>query len=101
MLKEGLAVSQVSSHQNSRPLTWPEQADIICLFACTEGHVSHRGWLGMALYLQIKKWLDDWERTKDTEHVKDMEFHHLLIRVNADIGMFQLNFSCFFTVISD
>ena len=89
MLKEGHAVSEVSSHQNSSPLTWPEQADIICLFACAEGQASFRGWLGDALYVQIKKWLDDWERTKDIEHVEDMEFHHLLIRVNADIGMFQ------------
>ena len=85
-------MSQVSIGQNSKPLTWSEEADTICLFACTEGFVSHRGWLGIALYVQIEKWLDNWERKKDTEHPEDIEFHHLLIRVNADIGMFHVLF---------
>ena len=89
-------MSQVSIGQNSKPLTWSEEADIICLFACTEGFVSHRGWLGswlgIALHDQIMKWLDNWERTKDTEHPEGLEFHHLLIRVNADIGMFHILF---------
>ena len=85
-------MTQVSIGQNSKPLTWSEEADIICLFACTEGFVSHRGWLGRALRDQIKKWLDNWEGTKDTEHPEDIEFHHLLIRVNADIGTFYVIF---------
>ena len=88
---EGNAVSQVSCPtQNSKPLTWPEEADIICLFATVEGYNAHRGWLGEALLEEIKEWLDNWERTRDTQRVYDIEFYHLLIRVNANIGMFHV-----------
>ena len=88
-------MSQVSIGQNSKPsLTWSEEADMISLYATTEGFVSHRSWLGswlgIALHDQIMKWLDNWERTNDTEHPEDLEFHQLLIRVNADIGMFHV-----------
>ena len=90
---QGHAVSQVSIGQNPKPLTWPEEADIICLFATAEGYKAHRGWLGLAIFEEIKIWLDNWERTRDTDRVDDIEFYHLLIRVNANIGMFQVLFS--------
>ena len=89
---EGQSIQQVSVNQ-SRPLTWPEEADIICIFATVEGFMSFRrstgSWLIQNLCEQIHIWLNDYERTKDTDHVKDLEFHHLLIRVNAAIGGFQ------------
>ena len=87
---KGHAVSEVSVGDNLKPLTWPEEADKICLFATTEGYKAPREWLGLALFEEIKKWLDNWERTKGKE---DIEFYHLLIRVNANIGMFHVLFS--------
>ena len=86
---KGHAVSQVSMGQSSQPLTWPEEADIISLFSTVQGYTSYRGWLGSALYEQTKEWLDNWETTKYAERPEDIEFYHLLIRVNAKIGMFQ------------
>ena len=91
---EGQSIKEVSVDQ-SRPLTWPEEADIICIFATVEGFISFQfypetgSWLIQNLCKQIHIWLNDYERTKDTDHVKDLEFHHLLIRVNAAIGRFQ------------
>ena len=90
---EGQRIQEVSVGQ-SNPLTWPEEADIICMFATVEGFMSFRqkttgSWLIQNLCKQIHIWLNDYERTKDTDHVKDLEFHHLLIRVNAAIGGFQ------------
>ena len=93
---KGQRIQEVSVGQ-SNPLTWPEEADIICMFATVEGFMSFRkttgrstgSWLIQNLCKQIHIWLNDYERTKDTDHVKDLEFHHLLIRVNAAIGGFQ------------
>ena len=92
---EGQRIQEVSVGQ-SNPLTLPEEADIICVFATVEGFMSFRrstgSWLIQNLCEQIHIWLNDYERTKDTDHVKDLEFHHLLIRVNAAIGGFQKYF---------
>ena len=90
---EGQRIQEVTVGQSKNPLTWPEEADIICVFATVEGFISFRrkkgSWLIQNLCKQIHVWLNDYERTKDTDHVKDLEFHHLLIRVNAAIGGFQ------------
>ena len=91
---EGHAVNQVNLQQE-KPLTWPVQADVICIFSTTEGYVSYRGWLVIALYCEIKHWLDQWEKTRQTDNVKDIEFHHLLIRVNSHNGKFQAIFFVF------
>ena len=93
---EGHAVNQVSFQQQEKPLTWPVEADIICLFSTTEGYKAYRGWLARALLHEVNKWLDQWENTRKNDNVKDIEFHHLLIRVNSHIGEFQA-FFCFFT----
>ena len=86
---KGNTVNQVRLQEQEKPLTWPEEADIICFFSTTEGYSSFRCWLAIELYNQIKEWLENWERAKRNGKVEDMEFHQLLIRVNARIGMFQ------------
>ena len=85
---KGQNVSQVTNTREP-PLTWPEKADIICLFATVEGYEAYRGELCHALACEVHNWWDDWQRTKDTAEEKDIEFHHLLIRVNAHLGMFE------------
>ena len=82
-------VTQVAVRPDDRPLTWPKEADIICLFATVEGYISYRNevdgsWLVLNLCHQINQWLENYEKNKT-----DLEFHHLLIRVNAAIGKFQ------------
>ena len=93
-------VMQVSNSSNGiqqQPLIWPIEADIICLFSTVEGYLSYRdGKQGSILVLnlchQIRNWLNNY-RKDETE----LEFHHLLIRVNNAIGMIQnLNFKCVF-----
>ena len=95
---KGQSITEVSNGQSTltSTLTIPEEADIICLFATVEGFKAFRrtrgtvgSWLITNLCKQIHIWLNDYERTKDTDHVEDLEFHHLLIRVNAGIGRFQ------------
>ena len=83
-------VSQVAVRADERPLTWPREADIICLFATVEGYFSYRNkvdgsWLVLNLCHQINLWLQNYQNDK----TKELEFHHLLIRVNAAIGKFQ------------
>ena len=88
---EGQSIKEVTVDQ-SRPLTLPEEADIICVFATVKGFMSFRrstGWLIQNRCKQIHIWLNDYERTKVTDRKKDLEFHHLLILVNAAIGGFQ------------
>ena len=85
-------VTQVAVRADDRPLTWPKEADIICLFATVEGYFSYRNpvdgsWLVLNLCHQINQWLKIYEESK---HQIDLEFHHLLIRVNAAIGKFQI-----------
>ena len=85
-------VTQVAVRADDRPLTWPKEADIICLFATVEGYFSYRNpvdgsWLVLNLCHQINQWLKNYEESK---HQIDLEFHHLLIRVNAAIGKFQI-----------
>ena len=82
-------VTQVAVRADDRPLTWPKEADIICLFATVEGYFSYRNpvdgsWLVLNLCHQINQWLENYKVNKT-----DLEFHHLLIRVNAAIGKFQ------------
>ena len=86
---KGHTVSQVGLQEQEKPLTWPEEADIICFFSTTEGYSSFRCWLAIELYNQIKEWLENWENARQIGEVEDMEFHQLLIRVNARIGTFQ------------
>jgi len=79
-------VTQVAVRADDRPLTWPREADIICLFATVEGYFSYRNpvdgsWLVLNLCHQINQWLENYEKNKT-----DLEFHHLLIRVNAAIA---------------
>ena len=84
-------ITQVAARADDRPLTWPREADIICLFATVEGYFSYRNpvdgsWLVLNLCHQISQWLGNYDE-KDPS--TDLEFHHLLIRVNAAIGKFQ------------
>ena len=93
-------ITQVAARSDDRPLTWPREADIICLFATVEGYVAYRkevskssrrkpvdgSWLVLNLCHQISEWLGNYDE-KDPS--TDLEFHHLLIRVNAAIGKFQ------------
>lgn len=79
-------VTQVAVRADDRPLTWPKEADIICLLATVEGYFSYRNpvdgsWLVLNLCHQINQWLENYEKNKT-----DLEFHHLLIRVNAAIA---------------
>ena len=85
---KGQNVRQVTNTREP-PLTWPVEADIICLFATVEGYEAHRGKLCHALACEVNNWWWDWQRTKDKAEEKDIEFHHLLIRVNAHLGMFE------------
>ena len=89
---QGHKVSQVNVQEQEKPLTWPVAADIICLFSTTEGYASYRCWLVKAIYLQIKAWLGGWKTNKKTDNLKEIEFHHLLIRINALNGMLQTYF---------
>ena len=90
-------VRQVAVRADDRPMTWPREADIICLFATVEGYFSYRNpvdgsWLVLNLCHQINHWLEEYEK----DNTKELEFHHLLIRVNAAIGKFLTsNFSEF------
>lgn len=79
-------VTQVAVRADDRPLTWPKEADIICLFATVEGYFSYRNpvdgsWLVLNLCHQINQWLENYEKNKT-----ELEFHHLLIRVNAALA---------------
>jgi len=80
-------ITQVAVRADDRPLTWPREADIICLFATVEGYFSYRNpvdgsWLVLNLCHQINQWLERYNEDK----ANDLEFHHLLIRVNAAIS---------------
>ena len=77
-------VTQVAVRADDRPLTWPKEADIICLFATVEGYFSYRNpvdgsWLVLNLCHQINQWLKNYKENKT-----DLEFHHLLIKVGCD-----------------
>ena len=85
---KGQNVSQVSN-RDEQPLTWPEEADIICLFATVEGYQAYRGELCHALACEVQNWWYDWVTTRDTAEEKDIEFYHLLIQVNAHLGKFE------------
>ena len=88
-------VMQVSNSNNGiqqQPLNWPIEADIICLFSTVEGYVSWRyktqgSLLVLNLCHQIRNWLNNYRKDKT-----ELEFHHLLIRVNNAIGMIQMCF---------
>ena len=88
-------VMQVSNSSNGiqqQPLIWPIEADIICLFSTVEGYTSRRDVVqGSILVLnlchQIRNWLNNYRKDKT-----ELEFHHLLIRVNNAIGMIQMYF---------
>ena len=88
---KGQNVRQVTNTREP-PLTWPVEADIICLFATVEGYEAYRGKLCHALACEVNNWWNNWVTTKDKaeeKDIEDIEFHHLLIRVNAHLGMFE------------
>ena len=92
---------QVSNSNNDiqqQRLIWPIEADILCLFSTVEGYLSirdtkHGSILVLNLCHQIRNWLHDYRKDK-----KELEFHHLLIRVNNAIGMIQM---CFYVICKD
>ena len=91
-------VMQVSNANNGiqqQRLIWPIEADIICLFSTVEGYKSKRHTVqGSILVLnlchQIRNWLNNYRKDKT-----ELEFHHLLIRVNNAIGMIARLHMCF------
>ena len=91
-------VMQVSNPSNGikqQPLIWPTEADIICIFSTVEGYTASQdpkqgSILVLNLCHQIRNWLNDYRKDKT-----ELEFHHLLIRVNNAIGMIQM---CFYVI---
>lgn len=64
---------------DNKTLSWPKEADILCHFATTEGHLSfrnptHGSWFIRNLTEVLNK------------YALSHEFHHVLLRVNAGIA---------------
>jgi len=81
---DGNDVRAVAYGDTQQQYSWPVDADIICAFPTTEGHASWRNprvgtWFIFDLMQQIK------------EFGKKIEFHHLLLRVNAMTSLRESN----------
>ena len=80
-------IKPVSNSANKKQLQmswiWPIEADVLCLFSTVEGYPSWQYSIDGSIFVsnlcnQIK------------ENGKQLEFHHLLIRVNAAVGRIQI-----------
>lgn len=67
------------ANKGDTTLSWPQEADILCHFATTEGHLSFRSpVLGSWFIRNLTEVLD--------KYALELEFHHVLLRVNSGIA---------------